>query len=294
MELGRARAKLATTRTPRRGCSPAPTTSRRSRCVELRDLVRGIDPPVLATAAWTPRSPASPSARRSRSSSGRRRGSGCPPPSRPPPTTSSPRRSRTSAATPARSRRTSTCAANGELRLAIGDDGRGGARAPARLRPGGPRPARRGARRHARRREPAGRPDHDPRGCHACSDRGGPRAAARRDGAAAGRRRPRGRRRGRRRRALLDGAREHRPDLAIVDVRMPPTQTRRGRPRRGRGAPPLARRRDPDPQPVRRGALRVGGAPSGAARRSATYSRTVSPTRTSSSRPRRAWPQAEP
>ena len=75
---------------------------------------------------------------------------------------------------------------------------------------------------------------------------------------AARRPRPRGRRRrSATARRCCDAMAEHGPDLAIVDVRMPPTQTDEGVARRRRGAPPPARRRDPDPQPVRRGALRV-------------------------------------
>ena len=54
---------------------------------------------------------------------------------------------------------------------------------------------------------------------------------------------------------LLSVAAEERPDLAVVDVRMPPTQTDEGIRAAVEAAAP-ARGGDPDSQPVRGGALR--------------------------------------
>ena len=104
------------------------------------------------------------------------------------------------------------------------------------------RPARRGARRHARRQQPGGRPDHDRRPAamrvviaedlvllreglaSLLADSGHEVVAGVGDGE-----------------GLLDALAEHRPDLAIVDVRMPPTQTDEGV-----RAAVEARRRRPD------------------------------------------------
>ena len=115
-------------------------------------------------------------------------------------------------------------------------------RAPPRLGARGPRPAGRGARRHARGDEPRGRADHD-HGLAAMrvviaedlvllregiaallADHGHQVVAAVGDGE-----------------GLLDAMAEHAPDLAVVDVRMPPTQTDEGV-----RAAVEARRRRPD------------------------------------------------
>ena len=91
--------------------------------------------------------------------------------------------------------------------------------------------------------------------------------------------------------ALLDAIAEHSPDLAIVDVRMPPTQTDEGV-----RAAVEARRRQPDAaililsQYVEE--RYASDLLSSGARGSATCSRIASPTCRSSSPPRRASPQA--
>ena len=131
---------------------------------------------------------------------------------------------------------------DGWLELRVGDDGHGG----AVRRPGsgleGPRPARRGARREPAGDEPRRRPDHDLREApmrvviaedlvllregiaSLLIDSGHEVVAGVGDGE-----------------ALLAALDEHRPDLAIVDVRMPPTQTDEGV-----RAAVEARRRRPD------------------------------------------------
>ena len=82
--------------------------------------------------------------------------------------------------------------------------------------------------------------------------------------------------------ALVDAIVEHRPDLALVDVRLPPIVHRRGRARGDRGARARARHAGADPLPVRRGELRRRPAGQRGAAASATCSRTASPTCASS------------
>ena len=69
MELGRARAKLATDPAAADALLAGAHDESKRAMRELRDLVRGIHPSVLPTAASTPRSPASPSAPACRSRS---------------------------------------------------------------------------------------------------------------------------------------------------------------------------------------------------------------------------------
>ena len=101
-----------------------------------------------------------------------------------------------------------------QTRMAAGSPGcaagsrRSTARSPLRARPAA---ARRSA-----------------RSCHAGCDRRGPRAAARGDRRAAARERHRRRRAGRGRTGLQRIVAGHKPDLAIVDVRLPPTFTDEG------------------------------------------------------------------
>ena len=122
------------------------------------------------------------------------------------------------------------------LRIVVTDDGRGGAtldptgsRQRQRHRPARPRPAGGRGRRHPDRRKPARRPDDDHRGAamrvviaedsvllragltKLLTDGGFEVVAAVTDAE-----------------ALLRAVAEHRPDVAVVDVRMPPTHTDEG------------------------------------------------------------------
>ena len=93
---------------------------------------------------------------------------------------------------------------------------------------------------------------------------------------------------------LLRLVAEHEPDLAIVDVRLPPTFTRRGPARRARGARRAARARAADPLPVRRAGLhrRAAGRRRGRRRLPAQGAGRRRPRR--SSTPRSASPRAAP
>ena len=244
MELGRARAKLATDPGSVDALLAGAHDESKVAMRELRDLVRGIHPSVLsdrgldaalsglAERASVPveirgslERPA-PARGRDRRLLRRRRDAH----ERRPPL----RR---------RQRATSSCAASSD-ELVLDDPRRRPRRraARARLRPRGPRPARRGARRHARGRQPRRRPHHDRRAvamrvviaedlvllreglASLLADNGHEVVAGVGDGE-----------------ALLAALEEHRPDLAIVDVRMPPTQTDEGV-----RAAVEARRRRPD------------------------------------------------
>ena len=120
---------------------------------------------------------------------------------------------------------------DGDLDVAVADDGPGGADRGRRQRPGRPAPARRGARRHADDQlSPSGGPTTITRGAAMrvviAED-----LALLREGLVALLREHehRGRRAGRgRRRACCACVAGHKPDLAIVDVRMPPTFTDEG------------------------------------------------------------------
>ena len=144
---------------------------------------------------------------------------------------------------------------DGRLLVEIADDGPGGADR-RRRGPDRPAPPGRGARRHAAGDQPAGARDHDPRGAAVriviaednallreglvalVRERGIEVVAHADDGP-----------------GLLRIVNAHKPDLAIVDVRLPPTFTDEGvRAAIELRAPP-SRDRDPDPQPVRRAGL---------------------------------------
>ena len=91
---------------------------------------------------------------------------------------------------------------------------------------------------------------------------------------------------------LLRKVGAHKPDVAIVDVRMPPTHTDEGL-----QAAVEIRERFPDDRraralAVRRGELRARAAVRRTRRASATCSRTASPTSTASSTPCAAWGRA--
>ncbi len=123
----------------------------------------------------------------------------------------------------------SIASVNGHVVVEIADDGVGGADPARGSGAARPRRPRRGARRHASRRQPAGRRDASARRSRAGRDRRGLRPAAR------GRRAPargpglRGRRAGRHdAEDLLLKVRSYSPDVAIVDIRMPPTHTDEG------------------------------------------------------------------
>ena len=165
------------------------------------------------------------------------------------------------------------------LAVEVADDGRGGAD-PAGTGLAGLRRRRRGARRHAARRQPAGRPDgRRARSCHARRDRRRPRAAARRPGAAA--RRATATRSSPRSATATRSARVPRAPARRRRRRRPAAADlhRRGPARRARGAPARAR------------ACRCSCSPSTSSGRtppscwptagaaSATCSRTGSPTR---------------
>ena len=270
-------------------CSTRRSTTWRPRTAELRELARGIHPGGAdrgrpragARRRWPARAPVPVDARR------RRRASGC------------------RAAVEATAYFVVAEALTNVARYADGAargrdarrtrDGRlvrRGARRRARRRrprrrqrPARPRRPRRGARRPLLGRQPAGRRDRRcERSSRARRDRRGLRPAAARASC-----------------ALLEDAgfevvgqagdgedllrkvRAHRPDVAVVDIRMPPRARRRGpAARRGSIRARAARGRGPDALAVRRGALRHRAARATAPRASATCSRTASPRSTAS------------
>ena len=168
---------------------------------------------------------------------------------------------------------------------------RAGRRRPDRHRAHGPAPPRRRARRHLR--SPA-RPGAGPpcgRSCRAGGDRRGPGAAARGARRAAARAGHRGRRPGRGRpRGCCGSSRGHKPDLAIVDVRLPPSFTDEGL-----RAALEARARQPglgvlsSPSTSSRSTRPSCSSPARAG--SATCSRSASATCAASSTPSSAWPR---
>ena len=147
------------------------------------------------------------------------------------PTTSSPRASPTSASTRGQRRSRST---SGQLdaRLIVRDRRRRGRRCRHRggFGPARARRSRRGARRPAAGLEPRQAVERaSGQSSHAGSDRRGQRPAARGLGPAARRRGLRRRRPVRqRRRAAAQGVALRRPDVVIVDIRLPPTHTDEG------------------------------------------------------------------
>ena len=158
-------------------------------------------------------------------------------------------------------------------------------RRPGRGRPAGsgldrPAPPGRGTRRDAScsRRRRADRPTCT-WSCHASRHRRGPRPAAR------GVRRPARARRASTSSATEDAGpgllrivAEHKPDLAIVDVRLPPDVHRRGHPGRDRCPRGASRPGDADPVAVRRAGLHGRAAGLDPAAGSATCSRSGSAT----------------
>ena len=237
-----------------RGC-PTPSLDRARRARRAHAEAAGVDGPARhrrrrrrrrcrATSTWprsassrsrSPTSPATPTA------DARSCGSG-------PSTDTARHRGRSTRARGATARRTSRPAATASPGCASGPPSVGG------TLDAGPRP---GARlRRAGRAAPIGGARRDPRPA-----RRRPGAAAQRPALAARRRgRHRGRRRGRRRRRGGRGSpREHRPDVVLMDIRMP----RRRRARRDTDdhrRPGARRRADRDPHDVRARRVRLRGA----------------------------------
>ena len=220
---GRARARRATGAAAGRLLAEARRAADDA-LAELRDLVRGIHPPILtdrglygALAALAARLPVAVDGARSTCPAGYpRRWSRRP-------TSWSPKALANAGKHAERhGLRVDVAHAGGPLRGDVTDDGRGGAD-PAGHRPRRAAPAGRGARRHVSVTSPTGGPTACTRSCHAHRDRRRPAAAAGRAGAAA-------HRTGHEVVAAVDNADallaavgEHRPDLAMVDVRLPPS-----------------------------------------------------------------------
>ena len=218
---------------PRGGGGAAPRRAQdeaRQALIELRDLARGIAPACSPTAAWPRRWRAGRALARRRRAPRSTCAGRLPARSRPPPTSSSPRRSRTPPSTRARRARSSGSRQRGDAAGASrsSDDGRGGAD-PARQRPRRPAPPRRGARRPLRVASPPGGPTDRRRGAavraviaedlallrdgltRLLEGNGIEVVAAVGDGD-----------------ALVRACHGHQPDVAVVDVRLPPTFTDEG------------------------------------------------------------------
>jgi len=201
---------------------------------ELREFIRGLHPAVLNDGAWTRRCPprgARPLPVRLRVD--------VPRPASPSveawPTSSSPRRSPNVAKHAQATRAEVTVTRDGDvLRVTVTDDGSGGA-APAEGDDAGAGTGLRGlssARprgRHADHRQPAGRADNHRRGAAMRNrDRRGLGAPQGRADQDAHRRRLRVVAAVPDAEQLLKAVAGHQPDLAVIDVRMPPTHTDEG------------------------------------------------------------------